>query len=148
MATPAAYGSPQARGQIGAIAAGLHHSHSNTGSEPHLQPTPKAHCNAGSLINWVRPGIEPSSSWILVGFITTEPQWELPIILSFDFFFSSHSILRKYALFMYRKIRLCGKQKIFFFLYWLPHSIWNCQAKDQIQATVVNYTEATAMLDP
>ena len=25
-----------------------------------------------------RPGIEPESSWILVGFVTTEPRWELP----------------------------------------------------------------------
>ena len=40
-ATPAAYGSAQARGQIGAAAASLHHSHSNTGSQPHLQPTPQ-----------------------------------------------------------------------------------------------------------
>ena len=24
------------------------------------------------------PGIEPKSSWILVGFVTIEPQWELP----------------------------------------------------------------------
>ena len=31
-----AYGSSQARGQIGAAAAGLDHSHSNTGSKPHL----------------------------------------------------------------------------------------------------------------
>ena len=31
-ATPAAYGSSQARGRIGAAAAGLHHSHSNNGS--------------------------------------------------------------------------------------------------------------------
>ena len=35
-AAPAAYGGSQARGQIGAAAAGLHQSHSNTGSEPHL----------------------------------------------------------------------------------------------------------------
>ena len=35
-ATPAAYGSSQARGQIGALAAGLRHSHSNTRSELHL----------------------------------------------------------------------------------------------------------------
>ena len=40
-ATPAAYGSSQARGLIGAMAAGLHHSHSNVGSEPHLWPTPE-----------------------------------------------------------------------------------------------------------
>jgi len=33
---PAAYGGSQARGQIGATDASLHHSHSNIGSEPHL----------------------------------------------------------------------------------------------------------------
>ena len=33
-AAPVAYGDSQARGLIGATAAGLHHSHSNAGSEP------------------------------------------------------------------------------------------------------------------
>ena len=28
-------------------------------------------------MHWVRPGIEPTSPWILVGVITTEPWWEL-----------------------------------------------------------------------
>ena len=37
----AALGSSQARGRIGATAAGLHHSHSNMGSELHLGPTPQ-----------------------------------------------------------------------------------------------------------
>ena len=40
-ATPTAYGGSQARGRIGAVATGLHQSHSNVGSEPRLQPTPK-----------------------------------------------------------------------------------------------------------
>ena len=39
MAPPVAYGNSQARGQIGAAAANLHHSHSKVGSEPHLRPT-------------------------------------------------------------------------------------------------------------
>ena len=38
---PAAYGGSQARGRIGAAAASLCQSHSNTGSEPRLQPTPQ-----------------------------------------------------------------------------------------------------------
>ena len=38
-AAPVAYESSQARGQIRATAAGLHHSHSNVGSKPHLRPT-------------------------------------------------------------------------------------------------------------
>ena len=41
LAALAAYGGSQARGLIGAVAAGLRHSHSNAGSEPHLQPAPQ-----------------------------------------------------------------------------------------------------------
>ena len=40
-ATPMAYGGSQARGPVGAAAAGLHQSHSNAGSELHLRPTPQ-----------------------------------------------------------------------------------------------------------
>ena len=40
-AAPTAYGGSQARGRIGAVATGLHQSHSNAGSEPRLQPTPQ-----------------------------------------------------------------------------------------------------------
>ena len=34
-----AYGGSQARGQIRVVAAGVHHSQSNVGSEPHMRPT-------------------------------------------------------------------------------------------------------------
>ena len=50
MAVPTAHGSSQDRGWIRAAAAGLHHSHSNMGSPTH----------------WA----EPTSSWILVRFMT------------------------------------------------------------------------------
>ena len=40
-AAPTAPGGSQAMGRIGAVATGLHQSHSNAGSEPHLQPTPQ-----------------------------------------------------------------------------------------------------------
>ena len=36
-----------------------------------------AHSNTRSLTHWVRTGIELASSWILVRFVTTVPQWEL-----------------------------------------------------------------------
>ena len=39
-ATAAAFGSPQARGQIGAAATSLCYSHSNVGSEPQLMAMP------------------------------------------------------------------------------------------------------------
>ena len=40
-AEPEAHGGSQARGQIGAVVTGLHHSHSNARTEPYLQPTPQ-----------------------------------------------------------------------------------------------------------
>ena len=40
-ATPTAHGGSQPRDLIGATAASLHHSHSNTGSELRLQPPPQ-----------------------------------------------------------------------------------------------------------
>ena len=40
-AAPEAHGGSQARGPIGATAAGLHQSYSNAGSKLHLQPTPQ-----------------------------------------------------------------------------------------------------------
>jgi len=91
-AAPVAYRRSQSRGWIGAAAASLHHSHSNTGSKPHLWPTPQpqqhhiqatsstyttAHGNARSLTHWARPGMEPESSWIPVWLITAEPWQEL-----------------------------------------------------------------------
>ena len=46
-----------------------------------------AHSNARSPTHWMRPGMEPASSWILVGFVSVAPQWELPIygVLRFGF---------------------------------------------------------------
>ena len=40
-----------------------------------------AHRNAGSLTHGLRPGIKPASSWILVGFVTIEPQQELLVFV-------------------------------------------------------------------
>ena len=38
--------------------------------DPMLQPTLKLNSNARSLAHWVRPGIKPAYSWILIGFLT------------------------------------------------------------------------------
>ena len=70
-AAPVAYGDSQARGLIQAVAARLRHSHSNAGSKPYTT----AHSDAGSLTH--RPGMEPETSWFLVGFVSTAPSWEL-----------------------------------------------------------------------
>ena len=74
-ASSVAYGSSQARGLIAAIAAGLHHSHSNIRSEPSLWPTQlKAMPNP---THWAKPGIKPSTLWFLVRFISPSPQQDL-----------------------------------------------------------------------
>ena len=60
-AAPTVYGGSQAWGQVRAAAASLCHSHSH----------------ARSLTHSARPGIEPESSWLLVGFVTAEPRRKL-----------------------------------------------------------------------
>ena len=57
----AVYRSSKARGPIRAVTAALYHSH----------------FNAESLTHWAELGIQPTSLWRLVGFVTTEPQQEL-----------------------------------------------------------------------
>ena len=69
--------------------------------QPKIQAMPvtytTAHGNAGSLTHWVRPGIEPASSRVLVGFVTAEPQWELPQA-------SISSLLyKKFPLYLYKQ---------------------------------------------
>ena len=65
-----AYGSSQARGWIGAAAAGHSHSHRNTRSEPQLWPTSQVTTTPDPLKQWD----QTASSWILVGFISTDPR--------------------------------------------------------------------------
>ena len=84
-APPEAYGNFQARGRIGAALPAstiaiampdpsLHHRSATYTT---------AQGNARSLAHWARPVIEPASSWILVGFVTAEPQRELQSCLHF-----------------------------------------------------------------
>ena len=53
-------GSSQTRGQIAAVAAGLHRSNSSTRSELYLWLTASP-CNTRSLTHWARPEFEPIS---------------------------------------------------------------------------------------
>ena len=66
-AAPTAYGGSQARSPTGAVATGLRHSHSNSGTWAMSATYITAHGNAGSLTHWARPGITPTTSWFLVG---------------------------------------------------------------------------------
>ena len=76
-AAPEAYESFQARGRIGAIAPGLHPEPQLCRIQALSATYITAHRDTGYLTHWARPGIEPVSLWILVRFITTEPQWEV-----------------------------------------------------------------------
>ena len=75
-AVPTAYGGSRARGLIGAVAAGLHHSHSKQCQIQAASAThTTAHSISGSLIHWARPGIESTTSRFLVGFVSAVP-WQ------------------------------------------------------------------------
>ena len=63
MATPTAFESSWPMAGIRAAASCLYHSHSNTGSKPHLQP-------ARSLTHWARAGMKPASSQRQCQFLT------------------------------------------------------------------------------
>ena len=111
--TPKAYASSQARGWIGVAAAS--HSHSHARFKPHLKLMPQLMATLDPLIHWARPGIEPSSSWILIRFITAEPQWELlewvlhlvSLHLSFHFFSPPHFRYRRSNM----KFSIAGENK-------------------------------------
>ena len=75
-AAPAAYGSSQARGWIGATAGAMPQSQQHRIWAESVTYT-TAHSNARSLTHWVRPGIEPSTSWFLVSFVSAVPWREL-----------------------------------------------------------------------
>ena len=89
-ATPVEYRCSQARDWIGAAAAGLHHSHSNTRSELHPRTMPHLEEMPDPLTHWARPGIEPAFLMILIGFLTRWPTMRTPNFLNFfhqDFYF-------------------------------------------------------------
>ena len=79
-ATPLAYAGSQARCPIGAVAAGLCHSHSNTGSKLCLWHTPQLTAMLDSPTHWARPEIEHTYLWILAGVINS---WAMKRTLPF-----------------------------------------------------------------
>ena len=61
-----------------------------------------AHGNTGSLTHWVRPGIEPSTSWLLVGFVNHWAMTGTPVH-SFSHIILHHSPF----VFTWSKISFC-----------------------------------------
>ena len=94
-ATPAAYGGSQARGAKGAIAASLHHSHSNTESKPCLWPPPQLTAMLDPQPTDGGQGSNPQTSWLLVGFVSPVPQWELQnYTINFEYFFGKRILVK------------------------------------------------------
>ena len=69
-AAGAAYGSSWARGQMRAAAAGLYHSHSKAGSQPHLQPTLQLVAMPDPLPTERDQGLNPHTHGHYVKFLT------------------------------------------------------------------------------
>ena len=84
-AAPKAYGSSQVKGEIGAAATSLY-----LPQQCQIQALSStyttAHGNTRSLTHWARPGIEPTTSWFLVGFIYAVPQPELLLSVFMNYF--------------------------------------------------------------
>ena len=74
--------------------------------------------NTGSITHGVRPGIKPTTSWILVGFVTTEPQQELLFYL------------------------------LIFYFFVMPVACGNSQTRDGTCATAASRAAAVTMSDP
>ena len=74
-AAPAAYEISHAKGGIGATAADLCHSHSCR-DPSRICSLHRNSWQLGILHPLSEAGIEHASSWILVGLVTAEPQWE------------------------------------------------------------------------
>ena len=73
---PSAYGSSQAKGRMRATA---------TPDPSTSAAYTIAHSITRCLTHWARRGIKPVSSWILIGFVTIEPQQELPLLYSWHY---------------------------------------------------------------
>lgn len=109
-AAPVAYESSQARGQMRAAAAGLHHSHSNYGSEPYLQPMPQLVATPDPQpTEWAHPhgyysGSKPTEPWcefLCMCFNWQIKPWAFALLLLWlrgYFLFTIVFRLRKYIL--------------------------------------------------
>ena len=111
-----------------ATAASLHHSHNNLGSKLHSRPTSPLTATPDPLTHWSRPGIEPVSSWILVGFVTSEPQQELPV--SFSSFAYLTNLFHSVPLTMMAVIATSTAE-------WFSHSCWSMRPSCLVNLSVL-----------
>ena len=92
-ASPVAHGGSQARVPIAAVACSCGHQSTPEPQQCWVQAMSltytTVHGNAGSLTHWTRPGIEPTSSWMLAGFINC---WAVIGTLVSRLFLNKHTL--------------------------------------------------------
>ena len=76
-AAPVSYGGSQAWGPIRAVSYRPTPQPQQLGIQAVSSTYTTTQSNTGSLTHWATPGIKPASSWILIRFVSTEPQQEL-----------------------------------------------------------------------
>ena len=114
-AAPEAYGGSHARVRIGATAT----------------PDLSLICKAGFLTHWVRPGIEPASSWLLFRFVTTQPQQEL---LAFLFFLLKYNWFTMFQVYS-KVIQICTHTYILFQIFF-HYGLWQGTEYSSLGCTV------------
>ena len=82
-ATPVTYGGSQARGWNRSYSCWPMPQTQQCQIQAESGIYTTAHGNSGSLTHWARSGIEPTTSWFLVGLVFIEPRWELPVFTFF-----------------------------------------------------------------
>ena len=99
-------------------------------SELQLLVYTTAHGNTRSLTRWARPGIEPASSWILVGFINHWATKGTPgIVMIIQMLVSSFIKLPKSICFWKEPCKAMLKFKKWTFRHWYQHrrEIWGTE---------------------
>ena len=97
---------------------------------------PTAQGNTRTLNQWVTPGIKPTSSWILVVFITSESGWELTKCK-----FENHHIFGLWVLTKGKGI-FCSRQNQFCtFLKWDKISLGCADSEKQLENLKCKYLE-------
>ena len=103
--------------------------------------------NTGSLTHWARPGIEPASLWILVGFVSIALQWELPTnLLTLLLFAWNIFHISNFSHFSHFSVFICI---IIFFFLW-PHlqHMEDPRLSVELELRLPAHTTAAAMPDP
>ena len=114
---PMTYGGSQARGRIRATP-----QPQQRGIQAESATYTTAHSNAGSLTHWERQEIKPVSSWMLTGFVSTEPCWELPFLF---LKLSIQNLIFKYLMIWKKHIKWKKAKYKIIYTMWYKKNLWD-----------------------